>query len=509
MKLAVNQGRVASLSPADRAEVEKALREFEAACRANPLMAYNHPLFSRPHARQIEFHAATSPLKLFLGGNRSGKTTAGMADDIIQAIDRDVVPEHLQRFKKWEPPFYARVVIPDLGHHLDGVVLQKIREWCPPSQLRGGGFDRAWDAKQHILRFANGSWIQFMSNEQDVDKFGGAALHRVHYDEEPRKDVRNECLMRLIDYAGDEIFTLTPLLGLSWLFTDIYEPHTLGKLPEATVLTVDMDDNPHLDAATMERALAGLSKEERAARKSGRFVHFAGLVYPQFDRDFHVVPEIAELPAGVKEFQAIDPGIRHMTGVVFCYLDSQDTLVVFDEIGVTDLTVEQIAVLLHESDRRWGSVPLQRIIDPSARNRNHVAGLSVQYEFQQHRIYTVLGNNSRQAGINAVKERLDRREPAPGLLITANCVELIAELGRYRWSSPPRSGEGRVREEPVRRDDDVIDALRYVCMSDPVKPRELSQQGPETVQQRWARARLEGPSRGSGVLLPGGPGMFT
>ena len=108
------------------------------------------------------------------------------------------------------------------------------------------------------------------------------------------------------------------------------------------------------------------------------------------------------------------------------------------------------------------------------------------------------------AGINAVKERLERVDP-PGLLVTANCVELIEEFGRCRWRSQPRSAEQRISEEPVRRDDDVIDALRYVCMSSPVKPPEPA--APETAAEAVLRRRLERVVT-EGAVFPAGPGMF-
>lgn len=481
------------------------LVELDALLRANPLYGYNHPELSRElHPKQLEFHASRDPLKCFMGGNRAGKTTAGICDDLIQTLSDSDVPEHLRPYKRWQPPFYCRLVIPDLTKNLDGVVLQKIREWCPPSALRGGSVDKAWNDRLGVLAFENGSWWQIMSNDQDVGKFGGAALHRVHYDEEPIEAIRRECRMRLIDFNGDELLTMTPLQGLTWTFADIFEPWEQGRLPGCTIVIVDMDDNPHLHAEAKARALEGLSTEERSARKAGRFVHFAGLVYPQFDRDRHVIPAIDELPDGVKVLQGIDPGIRHMTGVVFAYLDSQDTLVIFDELAVRDMTIEQISIVLHERDVRWGRAPWPRIIDPSARNRNQVTGHSVQYEFQQHRIFTEPAHNARVAGINAVKERLERTDP-PGLLVTANCVELIAEFGRYRWRSQPRGAEQRISEEPVRRDDDVIDALRYVCMSDPVKPPDPA--AAETAADAVLRRRLERVAV-EGAVFPGGPGMY-
>ena len=72
-------------------------------------------------------------------------------------------------------------------------------------------------------------------------------LHRVVYDEEPRQEVRNECLTRLIDFDGEEIFALTPFSGMAWLFDEVYDPWERGDLDpkDGRVVVVDMDDNPH------------------------------------------------------------------------------------------------------------------------------------------------------------------------------------------------------------------------------------------------------------------------
>jgi phage terminase large subunit-like protein len=384
------------------------------------------------------------------------------------------------------------------------VTLQKIREWCPPSQLRGGSFESAWDSKLRVLRFECGSWFQFLSNDQDLDKFGGAALHRIHYDEEPREDIRKECLMRLIDYGGDEAFTMTPLLGMSWTFGDIFEPWERGVLKDCTVVTVDMDDNPHLNEETKVRALQGLSSEERQARKSGRFVHFAGLIYPEFSKERHVIPELEELPDGVTVMTGIDPGIRHMAAVVFAYVDFDDRLVIFDEIALQGSTVSGVCEEFHLRCTRWGITPRWNVIDPAARNRSDQTGRATQDEYRKHGVVTILGQNSHEAGFNAVKERLETDR----LVVTANCETFVKQILRYRWKSPPRTAEGSVPEQPVRRDDHVLDASRYLVLSPMVTPKRRPLPESATLKDRLLRADLDS-LRIQTVEHPTGPGIFA
>lgn len=335
--LKIDRAALEALPPAEREEARVLLERYEGALRQNPLLGYV------PHGKQVEFHASREPARCFFGGNRSGKTTAGIVDDILQAVDRDAVPDALQEFKRWEPPFFCRIVCPDFVSTMQPVIFAKLREWVPRGQLVGGSFEKAYDKQLRQLNFKNGSRFDFMTFEQDLDKFGGAALHRVHYDEEPPQAIRQECLMRLIDYGGDELLTMTPLEGLTWTFDEFYDPYEKGTLEDASVVVVDMDDNPHLDERTKRRVLKGLSTEQRAARKSGRFVHFAGLVYHEFNRELHVVPS-APLPPGVRVFGAIDPGIRHMAAVVWAYLGVDDDLVVFAELACQGQTVREVGL---------------------------------------------------------------------------------------------------------------------------------------------------------------------
>jgi phage terminase large subunit-like protein len=495
------------LPPEQQEVVREQLAALERKLKENPLLKFE------PHARQVEFMSEPHPrCRLFLGGNRSGKTTSGMLYLIIQALERDLVPEHLLPFKRWgnEGPCFARVVTPDLTGTMEGVVLQKIREWCPPSALKGGSADRAFDKVQRMLRFKNGSWIQFMSNDQDLDKFGGSALHVCLFDEEPRQDIYNECLMRLIDYGGEVLFTMTPLHGMSWIYDEFFEPWENDHLDplDVRVVVVDMDDNPHLSEQGKKIALQGLSREERQARKSGRFVSFAGLIYPNFSVLRHVVPDEDELPENVEVFEGLDPGMRHMAAVVFCYLDESDRLVVYDELAIQGRTVAEVAKAVKLKREQWGAHPNWTVIDPASRNRNSQTGRSDQQEYLDSGIVSFPGQNDVRAGINRVRERLEADPPK--LVISSRCTELRGELKKYRWMKDNKRSENAPAERPVKKDDHLLDALRYVVMQRPLAPDPDVLPENATSKDRFLRHHLKRlglnrPRPDSGF----GPGQFV
>jgi phage terminase large subunit-like protein len=507
MRHAISKKALAAMSEEERLETVAALRALEEIRAVDPLQ------FFHPHSKQHDLMLQKVPLKAFLGGNRSGKTTVGIVDDLIQAIDRDACPDHLKQYKRWDPPFYCRITTPDFTSTMEGVVFQKLREWAPRAQLVGGAWDKAYDKQNRLLRFANGSWFQFMTYEQDLDKFGGAALHRCHYDEEPPRAIRTECLFRLIDYGGEELFTMTPLLGMSWMFTEIWEPWEKGELSDGHVTTVDMDDNPYLDATTKQRVLGGLSEEERKARKEGRFVHFGGLIYSEFSREKHVRPEILE-PQGMEDdehelagqtiYVGIDPGQRFMAAVVFCAVDHEGRITVFDEIAMQGATAREVAAEIRLRCARWRVEPRMFIIDPAAQNRLHQTGRSDQMEYADAGIYAVPGQNAVRAGINRVKTYLQ----TDALTVCANCDELLTEFRRYRWATPKTRGDDDPAEKPIKKDDHLLDALRYVIMARPVRPAAHVEVVDQPLYKRLVEDALRQDTRPQATVSEGGPGRF-
>jgi hypothetical protein len=183
-----------SLPGEQRRAVEAKLGALKKVLAANPLQ------LAEPYPKQREFLAAREPLKGFFGGNGAGKSWVGALDDVIQLVDREVVPAHLQGFKHWEPPFFLRVVAPK-QKILDTLTIPQFRAMLPASQCRGGSFDKAYRGSEGKLYLENGSWVLFNTADQDRDAHAGVELHRCRFDEEPEgehgKGIYTENVARL------------------------------------------------------------------------------------------------------------------------------------------------------------------------------------------------------------------------------------------------------------------------------------------------------------------------
>lgn len=458
MRYTVNWNKLKELDEGEQQAVLSELKVIETLHEKNPLH------FFYPYPKQANFLENKSRFKWILGGNRSGKTVTCVVDDIIQAIDRKACPDHLLPYKKFDPPFKFRIVAMDFDQ-IELVIFEAMKAWLPPDQLQGGSWEKAYNTQRRILRFKNGSLCQFKTYEQPAKNHGGAPLHRVHLDEEPPEDIWRENNVRVIDYAGDILCSMTPVEGLTWMYDSFYVPWEKGELKNAYVQPVDMDDNPFLTEDAKEQALQDYSKDEREARRTGKFIHFHGRVYPEFEGE-QIIPDAGVVPPGAYVYLGIDPGIRTMCGVVFVHHTSGDTLTVFDELALKDMNVEEVVLEIAKKLNHYGVSYNWAVIDPAATSREFTTGRSVDVEFKEKGIRCFPGQNDPRAGINRVKVRLEHNK----LLVTANCTETISEFRKYRWAKPQKKSQADPKEVVIKKDDHLLDAIRYVCMARPYTP---------------------------------------
>lgn len=491
MRYEFHQDKFDALAPDQRRKALRLLRDMQEGHRSNPLWRFD-PMdpdgTGIPHWKQhrwlktLKANGKWVKVRLFLGGNRSGKTTSGIVSDIIECCDLDHLPPHLHQYKRWNEPVDIWVVSVT-ATVMETVTLAKFKEWCPRQALVGGRWDRAYSKDLKRLHFKNGSTVQFMTQGMDEAAFKGARLHRVHFDEEPLYDhgrtLFSEALARVIDTNGDVLVTMTPQDGMTWIFDDLYAPWEsqvdgaeegvawIGPVP-IFLSVVDQDENPTLDEEGKEASLAlASSDEEREARKRGRFVSFSGLVYPDFSPDRHIVPDSVVRDAlASRELMicGLDPGFRHMAAAVWAFMDRDEHVWVVAEVAMQEVIIPEVAKAILGTAEELGAVPDAYIADPAILKRDPQTGLSDQQAFAVAGVAAAAGQNDVRPGINRIRHLLRQDR----LHIAASCDELAREFKRYRWVQPKRS-EHAPREAPVKRDDHALDALRYALMAMPLE----------------------------------------
>ena len=296
----------------------------------------------------------------------------------------------------------------------------------------------------------NGSVGIFKSNDQGARAYQADRWHLLVMDEEHDEPVYNEATMRLVDYRGRALLTMTPLLGLTWVHRRFIE----SPDPGSAIYWLHGTDNPHVDQEWLSLQLAKYGPHERAARERGEFTAMEGRVYSDFARSVHVVP-CAGIPAEWPRHMTIDPGTRNPCAILLCALDpSDDTLHVLAESYERERTVSDHAVTIR---RMLTGHPEPEVILCDPEDRGFRLSLAAEHDIQ-----TTAANKEIRAGISAVADRLrlDARGVAH-LYIDPSCRNLIRELEGYVWA--PQVGRSDAKDAPLKRDDHAVDALRYLC----------------------------------------------
>lgn len=260
-------------------------KQIAARHAAEKLLRYN---VGKVHMKQMAFHKCTKRNRWVLGGNRTGKTECGAVETVWRA--RGIHPYRTNR------PDTAGWVVSVSREVQREVAQKKILDYLDPAWIVDVTMEsgRAGNLKSGVIDtlyvanvFGGVSSITFKTYEMGRDKFQGASLDYVWFDEEPPEDVYDECRMRVLDRAGDLYGTMTPLLGLTFVYRKIFLNE--DDDPEIWHETMEWQDNPFLDANEIERLTNALDADVLEARRYGKFSSAEGLVYPEFEQSVHVI----------------------------------------------------------------------------------------------------------------------------------------------------------------------------------------------------------------------------
>lgn len=438
----------------------------------------------QPHAKQLEFHQNPKQERLFVAGNRSGKSLASVVEAIWY-----LTGTHPYR-KTPPPPVRGRVVGVDFLNGIDKILLPLYKQWLPSEFLIDGLWEKSYSQERHTLTLNNGSFVEFMSQDQDLDKFAGTSRHFVHFDEECPKVIFDECLMRLIDTDGDWWISETPVSGMEWIYDELYEPAVEGRR-DIGLIEASMSDNPHISSSARERLLSMFTDEERLMREKGQYTTVSGAMFKAFrdkptSEGGHIIPAPSfTLSDEWRLYLTGDHGFNAPTAWVWVAVNARGHMVAFHEHYQKEVTVAEHAEVLHEFHKKIGREPYLVTGDPAMGQRNGVTGDSILDEYARHGIHIQTDGITRDkmVGINKVNQFL-RVNPAtnmPFLVITDNCVNLRREMKNAKQARVLNKTVAARKNQPEgmrEKDDHAIDALRYlVTLMPDLTPDDFSGKG--------------------------------
>lgn len=421
-----------------------------------------------PHEKQQLFHDNwQKTFCMFLGGNQTGKTTGGLADDIADALGY----EPWSGRKRKDPPLSIKIVGEDYPNHISDVITPKLMELCPKDII--AKVEKIQGKHISKIYFKNGSVMKFMVHEQDSSKFEGSTDDVIHWDEPPPREHYIAALRGILAKGGRMKFTMTAIKE-PWIKEEIIDNFGPDRV---FYVKVHMNDNPHLSEDLKDVWIKAMDPEERKARIEGDFLHLGGNIYKGYDFNHHVIPRDSIDPTGLPCGMVIDPHDRKPFFMAWFCVTPEDQVVFFREwpdwelfhkIKSHENTIQDYIELIKEieEEEEITSQMYYRFIDPNSGNKRNavltegesfvdilaMGGLYFDYEIKDNIAY----------GHKMVKEALKTN----GLFFTDNLKAMPYAMQNYAWDDFKKSAQG-IKQVPQEKYKDPCDAVRYVVVKEP------------------------------------------
>jgi phage terminase large subunit-like protein len=446
----------------DRATLKETLETLEA---IDYRKTYRTVDYFKPYSKQLDFLAAGADKRerLLLAGNRLGKTQTGAFEMALHATGD--YPGWWQG-RRFDHPIVAwvcgetSVAVRDVCQSklcgLPGVEASFGTGLIPkgafvekPSMARG--VTDAYDTVQVKHRSGGVSVISFKSYEQGREKFQGAGLDVIWFDEEPPLNIYSEGLTRIGERNGIAFVTFTPLLGPTAVvlrFTD--EPS-----PDRVVVSMTLDDVPpdgHITPQQKKTMEAGYLPHERDARARGIPMLGSGRIF-MTPEDAIVEAQIQNIPPFWPKLWGIDFGIGHPFAAVLGLWDRDADCI---HIHATVRMAGAIS-LAHAAAMKQiaAAVPVAWPKDGTDRDMHSGEPLAAGYKkhgllmLHEHANWPD-GGMSTEAGL----AEWDEREKTGRLKVASHLSDWLEERRFYHRK------EGKI----VKMKDDLMSATRMILM---------------------------------------------
>ena len=265
-------------------------------------------------------------------GKRFDKPVRAWAAGVTNESTRDVVQEKLIG-----PPF-------DESKWGTGLIPKAALAEVAPARGLPGMIDTV------AVKHASGgnSMLQFKSYERGREKWQGAALEVVWFDEEPPEDIYTEGLTRTNETGGAVYVTFTPLQGAS----EVVQRFLNVSHPDRHIVQATIDDAGHFTAEDKAKTIGSYKKHELAARTKGVPLMGSGLIFP-INEDL-ISCERRDIPKHWPRLGAMDFGWTHPFAAVELAWD-RDTDTVY---VVRCHRLSEATPIMHAAAvKPWGKLP--------------------------------------------------------------------------------------------------------------------------------------------------------
>jgi hypothetical protein len=440
--------------------------EFGRRLDGDPLRRF--ATFPKSHPKQQDFYQDDTTRELhLLTANRWGKTKALCA--------------RVARRIRWDPTVQTIWIVTRSAaasrHTVVPYLYGNADAFLPATEIQ-----QIRQTPDHEILTKDGKSIVIKSNEMGRDKFAGAAVQEIDFDEPPDWPVYKECVIRF--GAGERCLiriaaTLLPAPGegggvCQWLWSEKIEPWLHGRAPaDYRLLNGPMADNPYItpEQLLLARRLYAPGSLDMRIRIDGELLPglLGARAYSAFDRKLHVNTRLGR--------DTIDPlrplylGLDVNVNPLCCVVVQLHGKIwrVLDEIVLRPGDLGELGETLRE---RFGSHRHELVLCGDAMGTHeHAQTGKTDYEVvlaAMHGLRVRLAvpekNPPDRDRVNLVNFLLGSGGAAVRLEVAAHCTELIADLEQVEMERHGKHlKKSHKPDDPYYQRTHTSDGLGYVC----------------------------------------------
>lgn len=248
------------------------------------------------------------------------------------------------------------------------------------------------------------------------------------------------------------IYTTSPYT-LNWVYTDYIRPHLKGMLhKDAMVIQAKSNDNPYFPKGEYERKKETMDPRRFNMMYGGEFHKMEGLVYDCFDQDVHVVSRKLLNPDTTTYVCGVDWGFTNLCAIVVLAVTKEEGTYLVAEYARPGKTIGELVEVAQKLKTIYN---VKRFYcDPSSPHNIT--------EFNKGKLTAIAADNQIRPGIDATYELI---KAGRFHVFEGRAPHFMDEISMYHYPTPADiSADKDIKEQlPVKQNDHVMDALRYVC----------------------------------------------
>lgn len=373
-----------------------------------------------------------------------------------------------------------------VGHSSDTIYHNAIRLLLESEQLALFRPYCTWYAGKRQLKFRDKT-IQTLGakDEGAIGQFQGKTFSLVYCDE----------------------MTLYPESIIDMIDTRLSNPHSMGfasmnpSYPDHKIkqwidkaeagdknyysLHFTLDDNPFVDEAYKSRIKNSLSGLFYKRNYLGLWCLAEGAIFDFFDKKIHVV---SKAPSTAEYWVAgIDYGVSNAFACVLVGVSTGKYTQTGKKLWVEKEYYWDCKKTGRQKINSEFADDIQNFLEPYAVKGIYIdpSALAMKLELQRRGMHIIPANNDVYNGIEMMTTEMGKGN----LFVHKDCPNLIKEIENYVWDSK-KSAQGD--DEPVKKGDHAVDALRYVMASHKVSvydPYAQSEQQKEWLKDKYQPTR--------------------